>query len=94
MTRYGFAILFLVIGGSGVRAQPLKVDGGQSTKFVKLDKPLQALLDDGYEITTMTSGIAGFVYTLHKGHTWALCLFGMSGDEAENTAMSECRSLN
>ena len=87
-------MLFFLGGAAVVYAQPLKVEGGQTTKFVDLGKPLQALLDDGYEITSMTSGIAGFVYTLHKGQSWALCLFGMSGDEAKKTATSECRSLN
>ena len=89
----------LVVGfwfgvASPTQAEPLKVVGGQSSKFVKIDKSLEALLDDDYEITSMTSGIAGFVYTLRKDHKWALCLFSMSGSDVDTTAVSKCRSLN
>ncbi len=93
-------VLGVLLSTNAVEAQSLGAgrgeQAGQQTKFQVINRPLQALLDDGYEIRSIDSGM----FLVGKpGSPWALCNVlitnGMMSNSTDTTTTrSICRALN
>jgi hypothetical protein len=63
----------LLAGGAGARAQSGPPQPGHETLFREIDRPLQALLDEGWQISGMAGNLGGIGYVLHKDGKWVTC---------------------
>ncbi|WP_419895778.1 hypothetical protein [Roseomonas sp. USHLN139] len=65
--------LCLVAAAGGAAAQGGPPQPGQETLFREIDRPLQALLDEGWQISGMAGNLGGIGYVLHKDGKWVTC---------------------
>ncbi len=88
----GLALLcVLAFGLSPAAAQAPERPPMQATKWEPLPASLEALLNDGYEITQMVAG----AFLLRKNSRWVVCTFREPGGLRGNpTAQSLCAALN
>jgi len=64
---------FLGALAGGALAQSGPPQPGQETLFREIDRPLQALLDEGWQISGMAGNLGGIGYVLHKDGKWITC---------------------
>lgn len=68
------AILGLALGlTAGPAAAQAPGQAGQETLFREIDRPMQALLDEGWQISGMAGNLGGIGYVLHKDGKWITC---------------------
>ncbi len=64
------------------------------TKIEPITTSMAQLLDDGYAITAMSSGLAGFGFVLRRDKMWVFCTVGSSGRPPQAKPTSDCGRLN
>lgn len=55
---------------------------------------MKQLLDEGYDITSMSAGAAGFGFVLRRKHSWVFCSISTTGQPLDAKPTSDCGSLN
>ncbi len=80
----------LALAAGPALAQGSTPQPGHETLFRELDQPLQALLNDGWQITGMAGNLGGIGYVLHKEGRWVTCQLISRREDTR----SRCMALN
>lgn len=78
---------------TAAHTQPISATA-RPTKVEPMDRSMAQLLDEGYEITAMNAGLAGFGFVLRREKQWVLCTMGMIGEPPHAQPTSDCGKLN
>ncbi|EFH11758.1 hypothetical protein ACFFMP_06870 [Pseudoroseomonas cervicalis] len=80
----------LALGTAAAQAQGTGPGPGPETMFRELDRPLQALLDEGWQITGMAGNLGGLGFVLQREGKWVTCTLVSRREDTR----SRCMALN
>ncbi|MFC3127069.1 hypothetical protein ACFOD4_18535 [Pseudoroseomonas globiformis] len=84
------ALALLLLAASGPAALAQSPPPGQVTHFQEIEQSLEALLNEGWEVTGMAGNLGGIAYVLRKENKWITCQVITRREDSR----SRCMTMN